>query len=125
MDNLHFIPNNILKFFLQSKQNIEMTINSDGVLWNKPTPSLSIRFVQGKNRRMGILYRAVIHGKVIHEQRRLDDPPDGNSKHVSLHKLMNQTTHSYSEAWVKIEVHCYNFLLNASKNSYGNYDKII
>ena len=32
MDNLHFIPNNILKFFLQSKQNIEMTINSDGVL---------------------------------------------------------------------------------------------
>ena len=115
MDNLHFIPNNILKFFLQSKQNIEMTINSDGVLWNKPTPSLSIRFVQGKNRRMGILYRAVIH-----EQRRLGDPPDGNSKHVSLHKLMNQTTHSYSEAWVKIEVHCYNFLLNASKNSYGN-----
>jgi len=68
---------------------------------------------------MGIPYRAVVHEKVVHQQRRLDDPPDGNSKHVSPHKLMKWTTRSYSKAWVKIEVHCYKFLLNTSKNGYG------
>ena len=40
-------------------------MNGDGVLKNKPTPSLSIKVVQGKNGKTRPLYGILVHDKAV------------------------------------------------------------